>query len=81
MENEKEREPKTLFEHMGFDGSKLAPYKAKIKQIAILMLIGYIGGLIVDITLDTAIFQSILPLGIALMILLKVYASEQNKQN
>ena len=79
-EKQQEREGKTLFEHMGVDGAKFEPYKAKMKKIAILLLLGWIGGLIVDTTMNTEIFQSVLPLTMLFIIILKIYTGEKNKQ-
>jgi len=78
MEEEKkeEKEPKTLFEHMGVKGPGMEKIKKLVISFMVFIAIGYILGTIVDISMGTNILATILALALALIWILKVFGKK-----
>jgi uncharacterized membrane protein YfcA len=77
---EEEKKDRTIFDLIGFDKTKMDPIVKKLKKLGLLLLIGWIGGIIIDVTLNTRIFQSVIPLIMILTIALKMYQKEKEKK-
>lgn len=77
-EQEQEQEGKTIFEHLGGalgveTAGKTSTFIPKIKKIALLFVMSYIGGVIADSLLGTNYLALVLPSIIAFTIALKLY--------
>lgn len=70
----KKREPKTLFEHLGLKthgNGPLSEYKPFLMSTIRLMVIGFLIGLIMDITLDFDKFSIVVPIIMLIIVILK----------
>lgn len=82
-----EREPKTLFEHLGgllgSDKKKgeemMSKYKGIIKSFIFLVAAGFIIGLMLDTYTGSNIYTTILPLLMCLLFLFKWYKGGEKK--
>lgn len=63
---------KTLFEHIGIN-KYFTKYNGTIKRLVFFICGGFVGGLIVDISLGTDIFKAVIPLCSVLFLLFKWY--------
>jgi hypothetical protein len=65
-----EKEGKTILEHIGIDSKK---YGKIIKKMLFFMVGGLITGVIIDTLLNTNVFATVVPLGVLLLLLFKLY--------
>jgi len=78
-----EREPKTLFEHLGLSMKKkegntlFSQISEKGNRIFKLLLIGILTGLVIDITLGTDKFIIVVPVLLLIVVLLKSYNKKE----
>ena len=85
---EEKKEGKTIFEYMGGflgtdkqDGKKLInKYKSTLKTIIFMVIAGFIVGVILDTTLGTSNFTTVVPLLFCLVFLVKWYKGSQGKK-
>ena len=82
-----EREPKTIFEHMGgilgTSGGKgnemISKYKGVIKSFVFMVAAGLIIGIMLDVYTGSSVYSTILPLLICLVFLFKWYKGSEKK--
>lgn len=84
-----EREPKTIFEHIGgFIGSDkkkgdalLSKYKDILKTFMFMVIAGFIIGIMLDVYMHTNTYTTIIPLLMCLLFMVKWYkGSEKQKE-
>lgn len=82
-----DREPKTLFEHIGgligSDKKKgediLNKYKGTIKTFIFMVAVGFITGIMIDVYMGTSTYTTIMPLLMCLLFLVKWYKGSEKK--
>jgi len=78
-EIKKENEGKTLYEYIGISKEKAELLQAKTKQIILLVLMGWIVGMVLDAYLGTNMYQTIITLLVLFGVVFKIYNSDNKK--
>lgn len=86
-EKEQEEEGKTIFEHLGSalgieqrESGGMNEFIPKIKKIALLFVMAYIGGVIADTLLGTSYLSLVIPAFIAFTLALKLYKKFEREE-